>query len=114
MSIKYEVVVAQNANKQQVALNINNQLAELLQTKFFQIDQPIIIDDITSTILAQDFVIAVSDLRVFPRTGVIEDREYSNSSFPFDRSTKRGMIFGPTGAMFECKFPEFDIIGSAV
>ena len=112
--IKYEVVVAQNANKQQVALNINNQLAELLQTKFFQIDQPIIIDDITSTILAQDFVIAVSDLRVFPRTGVIEDREYSNSSFPFDRSTKRGMIFGPTGAMFECKFPEFDIIGSAV
>ena len=111
--VKYEVVVAQNANKQQVALNINNKLAELLQTKFFQIDQPLIIDDITSTILAQNFVIALSDLRVFPRTGVVEDREYSNSTFPFDRSTKRGMIFAPAGAMFECKFPDFDIIGSA-
>ena len=112
--VKYEVVVAQNANKQQVALSINNKLAELLQTKFFQIDQPLIIDDITATVLAQDFVVAVSELRVFPRTGVVEDRNYSNSSFSFERSTKRGMIFGPPGAMFECKFPEFDIIGSAV
>lgn len=112
--VKYEVVVAQNANKQQVALNVNNKIAELLRLKYFQIDQPLIIDDITSTILAQDFVIALSDLRVFPRTGTIEDRAYSSSSFPFDRSTKRGMIFGPPGAMFELKFPEFDIIGNAV
>lgn len=111
--VKYEVVVANNASKQQVALSINNKLSELLRLKFFQIDQPLIIDDITSTILAEDFVIALSDLRVFPRTGNIEDREYSSSSFPFDRSTKRGMIFGPPGAMFELKFPEHDIIGSA-
>ena len=112
--VKYEVVVAQNANKQQVALNINNQLTELLQLKYFQIDQPLIMDDITSTILAQDFVIALSDLRVFPRTGVVEDRSYSDSSFPFEKSTKRGMIFGPPGSIFELKFPEFDIIGSAL
>ena len=112
--VKYEAVVAQNANKQQVALNINNKLADLLQLKYFQIDQPLIIDDITSTILAQDFVIALADLRVFPITGTKEDRRYSSSSFPFERSTKKGMIFGPPGAMFELKFPEFDIIGNAV
>jgi len=112
--VKYEVVVAHNANKQQVALNINTKIAELLQLKYFQIDQPLIIDDITSTILAQDFVVALADLRVFPRTGTIDARSYSSSSFPFERSTKRGMVFGPPGAMFELKFPEFDIIGNAV
>jgi len=112
--VKYEAVVAQNANKQQVALNINNKLADLLQTKYFQIDQPLIVDDITSTILAQDFVIALAALRVFPITSAKDGREYSRSSFPFERSTKKGMIFGPPGAMFELKFPEFDIIGNVV
>ena len=112
--VKYEVVVARNANKQQVALNINNKLADLLKLQFFQIDQPLIVDDITSTILAQDFVIAMSALRVFPITGLREDRQYSNSSFPFERATKKGMIFGPPGAMFELRHPEFDIIGTAV
>lgn len=112
--VKYEAVVARNANKQQVALNINNKLADLLKLKNFQIDQPLIIDDITSTILAQDFVIALSALRVFPITGLREDRQYSNSSFPFERSTKKGMIFAPPGAMFELRHPQFDIIGTAV
>ena len=112
--VKYEAVVAKNANKQQVALNINNKIADLLQTKYFQIDQPLIIDDITSTILAQDFVIALSALRVFPITSTKEGRVYSQSSFPFERSTKKGMIFGPPGAMFELKFPDFDIIGNVV
>ena len=112
--VKYEVVTAKNANKQQVALNINNRLAELLQLKYFQIDQPVIIDDIAFAILEQDFVIALSDLRVFPITGLKENRQYSLSSFPFENSTKRGMIFGPKGSMFELKFPEHDIIGSAV
>jgi hypothetical protein len=112
--VKYEAVVAKNANKQQVGLNINNKIADLLQTKYFQIDQPLIIDDITSTILAQDFVIALSALRVFPITSTKEGRVYSQSSFPFERSTKKGMIFGPPGAMFELKFPEFDIIGNVL
>lgn len=112
--VKYEAVVAQNANKQQVALNINNKIAELLKPEFFQIDQPLIIDDITSTILAQDFVIALSALRVFPITTQRDGREYSRSSFPFERATKKGMIFGPPGAMFELKFPEHDIIGNTV
>ena len=73
-----------------------------------------IIDDITSTILAQDFVIAIADLRVFPITTERDGRVYSRSSFPFEQSTKKGMIFGPAGSMFELKFPEFDIIGNVL
>ena len=111
--VKYEVITAKHANKHQVALNINNKLAELLDLRYFQIDQPVLIDDILSIILAQDFVISISDLRVFPRTGVIDNRTYSTSTFPFENSTKKGMIFGPRGSIFELKFPEFDIIGSA-
>jgi hypothetical protein len=112
--VKYEVVTARNANKQQVITNINNSLAKLLQLKNFQIDQPIMADDISATIIATNFVIAISNLRVFPRSGTIEERTYASSAFPFENSTKSGMIFGPRGSIFELKHPEHDIIGSAV
>ena len=70
-------------------------------------------DDITNVIINTDYVISLADLKVFPRTGTVADRQYSSTSFPFDRSTKNGIVFGPIGSIFEIKFPEDDIIGSA-
>jgi len=111
--VRYLALVSQSANKFQVLQDINNRLAESLQKKYFQIDQPIIIDDITNIIINTHNVISLVDLKIFPRAGSIEDRNYSSSSFPFSRSTKNGIIFGPIGSIFELKFPLHDIIGSA-
>ena len=112
--VKYSVVVAPGVNKVQIVQNINNKLSNALQNKFFQIDQPIVIDDITNIVINADSVIALSDLRVFPRVGSVENRNYASSTFPFERSTKRGIIYGPLGSIFELKFPEHDIVGSAM
>ena len=111
--IKYSVTVTESTNKIKIIQNINNKLSDALQKKYFQIDQPIVIDDITNVIINTDSVISLSDLKVFPRIGVVEKRNYSSSTFPFERSTKRGIIFGPRGSIFEMKFPKHDIIGSA-
>ena len=112
--VKYAIVTAPNANKIQLVQNINNKLSDALQIKYFQIDQPIIIDDITNLIINTDGVIALSELRVFPRVGQVEDRDYNTSTFPFERNTKRGIIYGPAGSIFELKFPANDLIGSAM
>jgi len=112
--VKYEVFVAPNANRVQVIQNVNNRIATVLQRKYFQIDQPIVVDDITNVIINTDYVIALKDLRVAPRSGLIEGREYSTSTFPFETSTKNGFIFGPQGSIFELKFARNDIIGSAM
>ena len=112
--VKYSVVTTPSANKIQVVQNINNRISDALQRKYFQIDQPIVIDDITNLIINATDVIALSDLRVFPRVGSVEDRSYASSSFPFERSTKRGIIYGPPGSIFELKFPRHDIIGSGM
>jgi len=111
--VKYSVIVSQNANKVQVVQNINNRVANALQTKYFQIDQPLILDDITNIIINTESVISLSDLKVYPIVNKIEDRDYSSSTFPFQRSTKNGIIFGPPGSIFELKFPANDIIGTA-
>ena len=107
--VRYSVIVTQNVNKMQILQKINNRLSNTLQKKFFQIDQPLIIDDITNMIINTDYVVSLADLKIFPRIGIVEDRVYSTTTFPFDRSTKNGIIFGPMGSLFEMKFPEHDI-----
>ena len=111
--VKYSVILTQDVNKTQTLQNINNRIADALQNKYFQIDQPLILDDITNIIINSDNVISLVDLKVYPIVNSIEDRVYSSTSFPFGRSTKNGIIFGPKGSIFELKFPENDIIGTA-
>lgn len=111
--VKYSVYVSEIANKSQVIANVNQRIANALNRKFFNIDQPIVIDDITNVIINSDFVVSIIDLQVFSRTGTIDDRSYSNLSFNFQQSSMRGIIRGSRGSIFELKFPDFDIIGSA-
>ena len=113
-AVKYSIFVAENANKTQVITSVNTAIANALDKKFFNIDQPIIIDDITNVIINSDFVISLVDLQIFPRTGLIEDRNYNETVFDFKQSQTRGMIVPDRGSIFELKFPEFDIIGTAV
>ena len=112
--VKYSVVVAPNVNKVQVVQTINQKISDALKKKYFQIDQPLIIDDITNIIINTDYVIALADLRIFPRVGTVDDRMYTSATFSFDQSTKNGIIFGPPGSIFELKYPDDDVIGSAM
>ena len=113
-AVKYSVFVSDTANKNQVISTINSSLVATLDRKFFNIDQPIILDDITNIIINSDFVISLVDLQVFPRVGQVEDRVYSNTSFDFKESQTNGMIIPDRGSMFELKFSTSDIIGTAV
>ena len=112
--IDYEVYVEKTMNKQSVVQNINSRLTDALQLKFFQIDQPLIIDDIVNLIINTSGVISLTDLKVYPITGLKDDRSYSDFTFLFEASTKNGIIRPPLGSIFELKFPENDITGIAI
>lgn len=113
-SITYEVYVDKNANKQSVLQTVNRSLSTALQRKYFQIDQPIIIDDIVNIIINTRNVISLVDLQIASRFGTVEDREYSNFTFPFEQSLKNGVLRGPIGSIFELKYSENDIKGYAI
>ena len=112
--IKYEVFVEKTANKPNTINAINSRLAEAFRIKFFQIDQPIVIDDIVNLIINAPGVVSLTDLKVHPITGTKDGRTYSSFTFPFEASTKNGVIRPPVGAIFEIKFPQFDIKGIAI
>ena len=111
--IKYSVYVAENANKAQVIQNINSRIATTMNRKFFNVNQPIIVDDIVNIIINTDFVISMIDLQVFPRATSVEGRQYSSTTFDFKQSQTKGLIQPNLGSIFELKYPEFDIIGTA-
>jgi len=111
--VKYSVYVAENANKSQVIVNVNQRIANALDRKFFNINQPLIIDDITYVIINSDFVVSIIDLQIFPRFGAVEGREYSGSTFDFKQSATKGIIRGEQGSIFELRYPDFDIVGNA-
>jgi hypothetical protein len=112
--ISYEVYLDKKVNRLQTIININNEIAKAFDRKFFQIDQPVIVDDVVNVIINVPGVISLSDLKIFPKTGLIQERQYSNINFDFESNTKKGIIRAPIGSIFELRFSEFDIIGSAI
>ena len=136
--IKYEILVDSNSNKQVAIQNVNARLSNALKINLFQIDQPLIIDDMINIIINTPSVVSLTDFRLAPVENIlgpgnlllstdeffgnsnngpgrnINGRIYSTFTFPFEASTKNGIIRGPAGSIFELKFPENDIIGIAI
>jgi hypothetical protein len=112
--ITYEIYLDRKVNRQQTILNVNNRIADAFDRKYFQIDQPIVVDDVVNVIINTPGVISLADLRIFPKTGTERNREYSDFQFNFESSTKKGIIRAPMGSIFELRYPSFDVIGAAV
>ena len=114
LGVEYNVVVDSYSNKTTVLQNINAALKKFLSISNFQIDQPIIISDLSNIINNVQGVISLSEIGITNLTGVVEEREYTGSVFNINSNTDRGIVIPPPGGMFEVKFPDSDIIGNAV
>jgi len=110
----YTVVLDQRTDKTLVLANLNDKISNYLSIKNFQIDQPIVISDLINLIINQDGVIALEKYRFDNVINTVSDRTYSSISYSLTRSTFRGLINPPVGGIFELKYPDFDIIGSAL
>ena len=114
IGIKFEIVSHIDKNKNEVVQNVIAGLGEIMKVDNFQIDQPIVLDDLTNVIINTAGVISLTNLKVVNLSGTIEDRVYSDSAFGVDGSTYRRMIIGPPGSIFELKYPDNDITGTSL
>ena len=65
-------------------------------------------------ILNVEGVVSLTEIQIFNRTDVFDGRNYSDISFNVLGNTDRGIVFPPSGGIFELKFPKDDICGNAV
>jgi hypothetical protein len=45
---------------------------------------------------------------------VVNNRQYSASTFDVSSNTRKGVIVPPPGGIFEIRYPDVDIIGRAI
>ena len=70
--------------------------------------------DISLLITATDGVNTLTSINFEARSGVHEDREYSDTSWSVLDNIKKGILYPPEGGMFELKFPNDDIKGRVI
>lgn len=114
LSLFFQVVVDPSLNKSLLLQSIISDLKSQFEVKNFHIGQPIVISDVVSTIFSKTGVISVDAVRFENLSGVVKNKEYSPISFDVKLNTKNQIIYPPTGAIFEIKYPDINIVGRCV
>ena len=112
--VKFTIFVNPNSNKSSTLQSVITRLNDTLNISKFQIDQPILLSDLQNVIINTPGVLTLVDLSVENLNGTIQNRTYSNVSINIKQYTRRGVIFGPPGSIFELRYPQQDMIGTAL
>jgi hypothetical protein len=113
LRVSYNVVLYSTAVKNTTLQTINQALKEYFDVKNFQIDQSILLSDITNILINTDGVMSVTNITFLGVNGNVNGVEYSEVIFNVDQNTTNGMLVPPPGGIFEVRYPDFDIVGNA-
>ena len=113
LRVSYNVVLYSTAVKNTTLQTINQALKEYFDVKNFQIDQSILLSDITNILINADGVMSVTNITFLGVNGNVNGVEYSEVIFNVDQNTTNGMLVPPPGGIFEVRYPDFDIVGNA-
>ena len=72
------------------------------------------LSDLQNVIINTAGVLSLVDLKVESLSGTIQDRAYSNVTHNIKQYTRRGVVYGPAGSIFELRYPANDIVGTAL
>lgn len=112
--VRFGIMTAPTANKGGTVQTVISRLRNILKVENFQIDQPIVIDDMINVIINTPGVVSLISLDVLSKNGTEESRTYSDFYFDYESATRNKIITAPRGTMFELKYPDFDIVGTAI
>lgn len=113
LKVEFDISTESIANRQLVIQSVLKGLKKFFETKNFNVDQPIVITDVSKIISTTPGVVSVNQIKFSELQGFINNREYPGSSFDVPGSTKRNILYPPDGGIFEIRYPDVDIIGRA-
>ena len=116
LSVTYNVVCDDVSNKSLVVESANSKLKQYLRVQNFQVEQPLVLTDLQNMIINTDGVVSLVDFSVGVKSGTDTETGniYSDVTFDIDAYTDRGIVYTTTGAIFEVKYPDDDIIGMSI
>jgi len=111
--VEFSVVCSPDANKSTVIQNVINAIKEISDIKYFQIDQPIVESDVINAVINTAGVLSLVELNFINYSGVVGANPYSNYGYNLEENKHKGLFVGVEGSIFEMKFPDSVIIGTA-
>jgi hypothetical protein len=114
LELKFSIVIDPSLNKSIVIQNIITDLKKQFDITNMQINQPIVISDVISTIFSRPGVIAVDNVKFNNLSNTVANRDYSSTIFDPGLNTRNQIIYPPDGSIFEIRYPDVNIIGKAV
>ncbi len=113
LQFSFDVVCDPNLNRTIVIQNVITQLITYFDIGNFHIDQPIVLSDVTQVIYGIQGILSLNQIKFTNITGTKRNMSYSAVTFDVESNTRLGLMFPPTGGIFEIRYPEIDIIGKA-
>lgn len=114
LKLNFEIVSDPTSNKKLILQQIITKLKKYFEIKNFQIDQPIILQDITNIIFNTAGVISINFVKFENVVGMNSNRMYSDVHYDVKSNTVKGLVLPPAGGIFEVRFPDVDIVGRAL
>ena len=115
VGVEFKIKISSQAeNRAAVVEDAILAIQEQLDIGNLQINQPIVLDDLQQAIFELSDVISVVDIRLVNHSNTSQGRTYSDVIFDIGTNTRDKVVVPPPGGIFEVKYPDLDIIGSAV
>jgi len=112
LTFNFDVLIDPSLNRQIVLQNVLTKLQTYFQIGNFQIDQPIIIDNVRNVIYTVPGIISLNNMQFTGINGLVNNMQYSNITFDVNSNTHHGLIFPSAGGIFEIRYPEIDIVAT--
>jgi len=113
IGINFSILTNPDFNKSEVLANCINALREFFDIEKWQINQPINITKIYKVISDVPGVLSLIDLNFINRVGNFDSRSYSTSVHNIAENTQNGIIYSKENAIYEVRYPNKDIVGTA-
>ncbi len=108
--LEFDIVTFKNSSNDQVLLNCINALKNYFDIDNWQINQPIILNEVYNVIGSIEGVQNVENVELTNKTGVVSG--YSQYSYDFSSATVNNVLYPSMDlSIFELKYPNTDITG---
>ena len=114
IGIEFNIVVYRNYNMNDVTARCIDAISQFFDITKWQINQPIIMNDLRLTIGSVEGVQTVGDVTVTNKYRFKDGRDYFEYRYPIDEAMSDDVIYPSLDpCIFEIRYPETDIVGHA-
>jgi len=113
IGVEFDIITLPNFNNNEILTNCITALQRYFDINKWQINQPIILRDLTILLDAIDGVQTIADIQIINKAGT--NSGYSEYAYSISSATQGGVIYPSLDpSIFEVKFPSDDIKGRVV